>query len=164
VSWLASLFKPVPFLDAVMAGTVGDVQKHAKAGVERERGGSGEDRNLKAPKGFTTIATLGLFLLSTSCAAPNISDKTYADEVGDTITFYRGTASVETRSYARMYSYRQFRDKGANQVFLSDFVFNPSPLAQNFAAEVSDDGLSLTVSSGSLGFKEGEYIRFKAQR
>ena len=34
MSWLSRLFKPTPFLDAVMAGKVDDVRKHLEAGVD----------------------------------------------------------------------------------------------------------------------------------
>ena len=120
---------------------------------------------MKAPKHFATIAALGPLFLFTSCAVPpNISGKTYADQFGDTIAFQNGSATVETQRYRRLYSYRQFRDKGANYVSLSDLLLNPfNPLAQNFAVEVSADGSSLTVSSGNLGFKKGEDIQFTAK-
>lgn len=34
MSWFSRLFKPMPFLDAVIAGKVGDVRKHLETGVD----------------------------------------------------------------------------------------------------------------------------------
>jgi len=34
MSWFSRLFKPVPFLDAVMRGKLGDVRRHLEAGVD----------------------------------------------------------------------------------------------------------------------------------